>query len=1012
MSNNQSNSLLTQDIDTNQLHIKIQKLIELEFIDNMRSIIIDTKDDYINSFYIRMRYILTDLYGDSAYKNLLFQKEFNQKWTIFKTKIYESVQKDLEKYMKDYKNNDKTKIDKVNTKTKTNIHLKQLPKTPLHLYKKYNISNSLNYSSEIMSSGTGDVKKLSILQNKSLNDLHLKTKFKEVDDKSTDFQDFSYIYSGYIKHCRGEYNLNLPLKHTCGGEFILIKNRSLRSLPYLKSSICKETDYLICVSCNEVYSSKSFLAKCGFCEYFYFSSLHNTKQDYYQITYNSNHCRIYNNDPIKCETCHDEVVIPRENIEKDDFSVIFCLTCGVSIQTPNETQTNCVCCGEDFFSKLKIYNKNELKHVKQSIKNILLYKKSIAKPKELNCCDYSTDEIDFFHSNQCSGLLYNGTIRLKDTDINIIICGECRKITRKEEYFWTCPICNKQVIKANERSRSQEKSYEDLKTEGNYVKKRIIPLKNLNKINIKQNINSVNFNQNSTQPQKPIPNHSKQDFISITSKNSPIISRREDNKQKEKSRIMSNSHVENRLYSIISKRNKYENNKKTICNVTNINNISVCNLSSIIYNNNNQIFNQSPIDNENQSNQSSFLIKESMISPLKFKFDTSKTSTIIDETSYNSNSNSNSNSLYENEDFKSIKPKSLLSMIRNKQKEKETKRLEVNEDTLKNKLKSELVINISNISLQLTASLSKTEFYIKDNIKFFNIEDFRLFEKIGEGSHGTIYSVISKSTGNKYALKKIYASDEKELESYSQEYSTLQKIKHPFILTIHAICLKGFDSGLTNTNILYVLMDLAISDWNKEIKMRKEGNIPFSIQEIVSIMYQTSVAMAFLQSMSVSHRDIKPHNILKFKDNIYKIADFGEAKFFSEKKPTSLSTVRGTELYMSPLLFNGLKNNIQDIVHSPMKSDVFSLGLCFLYSIFLKVEMLYNIRNSKSFHLVKEIVISHANQDVEMKRKEYKWIIDLILDMILFNENSRPDFYMVCEVIEKHLSELRIMVIE
>ncbi len=53
------------------------------------------------------------------------------------------------------------------------------------------------------------------------------------------------------------------------------------------------------------------------------------------------------------------------------------------------------------------------------------------------------------------------------------------------------------------------------------------------------------------------------------------------------------------------------------------------------------------------------------------------------------------------------------------------------------------------------------------------------------------------------------------------------------------------------------------------------------------------------QNLKISHRDIKPSDVLIFKDGKYKIADFGEAK--GAKMSKQMNTLRGTEpAYISP----------------------------------------------------------------------------------------------------------------
>ena len=131
----------------------------------------------------------------------------------------------------------------------------------------------------------------------------------------------------------------------------------------------------------------------------------------------------------------------------------------------------------------------------------------------------------------------------------------------------------------------------------------------------------------------------------------------------------------------------------------------------------------------------------------------------------------------------------------------------------------------------------------------------------------------------------------------------------------------------------------------KEIKTHIEKNIFYKEEELIHIIKQLTQVLSFLQKSNISHRDIKPQNILVFKNKIYKIADFGEAKQIENMTINLISnSLRGTELYMSPLLFNGLRTGQVDIKHNVFKSDVYSFGLCILFAASLQMMTLYDIR--------------------------------------------------------------------
>ena len=154
--------------------------------------------------------------------------------------------------------------------------------------------------------------------------------------------------------------------------------------------------------------------------------------------------------------------------------------------------------------------------------------------------------------------------------------------------------------------------------------------------------------------------------------------------------------------------------------------------------------------------------------------------------------------------------------------------------------------------------------------------------------------------------------------------------------------------------------------------------------------------MAFLQKQNISHRDIKPQNILVFKNNVYKVADFGEAKQIENMTINlACNSLRGTELYMSPLLFNGLRTGQVDIRHNVFKSDVYSLGLCILFSGSLEMMSLYDIR--------KFVVMDDVKKYLEktFKHKYSRKFIDLLSLLLEIYENQRPDFIDLEKILKK-----------
>ncbi len=171
----------------------------------------------------------------------------------------------------------------------------------------------------------------------------------------------------------------------------------------------------------------------------------------------------------------------------------------------------------------------------------------------------------------------------------------------------------------------------------------------------------------------------------------------------------------------------------------------------------------------------------------------------------------------------------------------------------------------------------------------------------------------------------------------------------------------------------------------------------YSEYELIKIIKDLVRTFSYLQKRNISHRDIKPQNILIFNGGEYKLADFGEAKeLLNNYNNTNKQTLRGTELYMSPILFQALRSKtfLKYINHNSYKSDVFSFGLCCLFASTLSFQSLYDIRELKNNFLIRDVV------EIYLKKRYSNKIIDIICLMLEIDEKLRCDFIDLEQIIE------------
>lgn len=227
-------------------------------------------------------------------------------------------------------------------------------------------------------------------------------------------------------------------------------------------------------------------------------------------------------------------------------------------------------------------------------------------------------------------------------------------------------------------------------------------------------------------------------------------------------------------------------------------------------------------------------------------------------------------------------------------------------------------------------------------------DKYNVVGHIGKGAFATVYKLATKSEGQLFAAKELEKRKfmkngilDRKLDN---EMQIMKAISHPNIVQ--------YVDYHDYANHLYIIMEY-VPFGDLQQYLQKYGALPEELGKKMAM--QVLESLAYLHGKKITHRDIKPDNILLANLDpsqfTVKLSDFGLSKVVQDND-TFLKTFCGTLLYCAPEVFPHYDNHVagrgqkrprKGTAQQPLKHhsysqsvDIWSFGAVLWYSLCIK----------------------------------------------------------------------------
>jgi polo-like kinase 1 len=231
---------------------------------------------------------------------------------------------------------------------------------------------------------------------------------------------------------------------------------------------------------------------------------------------------------------------------------------------------------------------------------------------------------------------------------------------------------------------------------------------------------------------------------------------------------------------------------------------------------------------------------------------------------------------------------------------------------------------------------------------------YRRGKLLGKGGFARCFVFTDVYTNEVFAGKVVQKSSLKRTrarEKLMAEIKIHRGLSHPHVVKF----IRHFEDATCH----YMLMELCPNQTLMEmVKRRKRLTEP----EVRYFLYQLVLALEYLHSKNIIHRDLKLGNLFLSQHMRIRIGDFGLSTQV-DAKGQKKTTICGTPNYIAPEVLHGAK-----VGHS-FEVDVWSLG-CILYTLLVGKPPFQTDNVKKTYHAIRHIHYSfpsHSNASTEAR---------------------------------------------